>query len=117
MDVVMGTDGSVSDGVETVLGGESREGDIRRLSYVGIVVVDGAGAGVGAIVVVVVAVVAVAVMLGAISAAWMNFVALFKRKKPAALVWCIRKAVEEHSHSGSRRGKAVGIVGDFFFSQ
>lgn len=56
-------------------------------------------------------------MLGAISAAWMNFVALFKRKKPAALVWCIRKAAEEDSHSGSRRGKAVGIVGDFFFPQ
>lgn len=54
-------------------------------------------------------------MLGAISAAWMNFVALFQRKKPAALVWCIRKAAEEGSHSGSRRGKAVGIVGDFFF--
>lgn len=62
MDVVMGTDGSVSDGVETVLGGESREGDIRRLSYVGMAIVDGAGAAVGAIVVAVVVVVAVAVM-------------------------------------------------------
>lgn len=64
----MGTDGSVSDGVETVLGGESREGDIRRLSYMDIIFVDGAA--------VVAIVVAVAVMglglteAGADTGAW-----------------------------------------------
>lgn len=38
----MGTEGSVSEGVEDVEGGESREGDIRWSSYAGIPAVDGA---------------------------------------------------------------------------
>lgn len=42
MEVMMGTEGSVSEGVEDVEGGESREGDIRWSSYVGIPAVDGA---------------------------------------------------------------------------
>jgi hypothetical protein len=42
MDVMIGTDGSVSDGVETVDGGESRSGDIRRSSYEGMAVVSDA---------------------------------------------------------------------------
>lgn len=41
MDVMMGTEGSVSEGVEDVEGGESREGDIRWSSYAGIPAVDG----------------------------------------------------------------------------
>lgn len=42
MDVMMGTEGSVSEGVEDVEGGERREGDIRWSSYTGIPAVDGA---------------------------------------------------------------------------
>src|SRR5689334_9311233 len=53
-------------------------------------------------------------MLGAISAAWMNFVALFKRKKPAALVVCIRKAAEEVLIREVGEGKRWELSGTFF---